>query len=129
MEAAIQKLAVVALLAIGLSHIVQPRAWVQFFVMLREKGEAGVIANALLHFWPGVLIVSFHNVWRGIPMVLTVYGWLLVVKSTLYLLSPWIGLKGLAMVREEHPRKFAIAGVPMVALALLLAWDLILARP
>ena len=69
--------------------------------------------------------MSFHSVWRGIPVVLTVYGWLLVTKGTIYFLRPSIGLKMLAVVREEHPHKFAYAGVPMVALGLLLGWDVI----
>jgi hypothetical protein len=84
MELATQRLATVALLVIGLSHAVQCRAWARFLMMLGEKGEAGVLANALLHFWPGLLIASFHDVWTGIPLILTVYGWLLVLKGTLY---------------------------------------------
>ena len=125
MEAATQKLATMALLVIGLSHIVQCRAWVRFFVMLREKGEAGAIANALFHFWPGLFIVSFHNVWTGTSLTLTVYGWLLVIKGTLYLLWPRIALRGMFLVSEAKARKFAIVGVAMVAFGFLLGWNLV----
>ena len=44
-------------LVMGVSHIVQPRAWVDFFVWLREKGHAGVFANGFLSLWFGTLIV------------------------------------------------------------------------
>ena len=42
---------------------------------LHSKGEVRSFLNALLHFPLGVLIVSFHNVWHGLPVVLTLIGW------------------------------------------------------
>jgi hypothetical protein len=51
--------------------------------MLREKGEVGSILNGLLHFPLGALIVSFHNVWHGIPLVVTIMGWGLVKEPGL----------------------------------------------
>jgi len=45
-------------LVIGVSHVVQPRAWVDFFVWLRGKGHAGVFANGFLSLWFGGLIVE-----------------------------------------------------------------------
>jgi hypothetical protein len=33
METSIQKLVAISYLVIGLSHIVQPRVWAQFFIM------------------------------------------------------------------------------------------------
>ena len=53
METSIEKLVAICFLVIGLSHILQPRAWVKFFIMFREKGEVGSILNGLLHFPPG----------------------------------------------------------------------------
>jgi hypothetical protein len=41
-------------LVIGLSHVLQPRVWVDFFVWLRGKGHAGVFANGFLSLWRGV---------------------------------------------------------------------------
>jgi hypothetical protein len=71
METAVETLAAISLLAIGLSHIIQPRVWVEFFVMLREKGKVGSILAGLLHFPLAVIIVAFHNIWHegrtGIP--------------------------------------------------------------
>ena len=125
MENAVRAMMAIALVVIGLSHILQSRAWVRFFVVLREMREAGVIATAFLHLWPGLLIVAFHNVWQGVPAILTVYGWLLVFKSTIYLLCPSVGLRGLALVKEEDARNFALAGALMVALGLLLGWNVV----
>ncbi|MFT5478688.1 MAG: hypothetical protein ACI8Y8_004056 [Planctomycetota bacterium] len=120
MEAAVRDLMAIALVLLGLSHIVWPARWARFFNRLRERGAPGARANALLHLMPGVLIVAFHNVWHGVPAILTVYGWLLVIKASIYLVHPPIGLRAMGMVREDNPRSFVLVGVPMVVVGLLL---------
>jgi len=74
-ELAVRKLAIICLFIVGVSHIAQPRAWVQFFLDLHGKGEVGSFYNALINLPLGAFIVSFHNVWRGLPSVLTLLGW------------------------------------------------------
>ena len=41
MERAVELLAAVSFVVMGLSHVAQPRAWAEFFVLLRDKGTAG----------------------------------------------------------------------------------------
>ena len=125
METAIERLTVLGFLILGLSQILQPRVWVQFLVNLREQGESGIFMFACLHLPLGLLIVSFHNVWTGIPAVVTVLGWVYVLKSTLYLLCPAMGIKWMGRIGPERVRKFRIAGVVFVGLGLLLAYPLI----
>ncbi|HKR02125.1 MAG TPA: hypothetical protein VJT09_15710 [Pyrinomonadaceae bacterium] len=125
METSIQKLVAICLLVTSLSHIIQPRVWAQFFIMFREKGEVGSFLNGLLHFPLGVVIVSFHNVWRGIPLVVTIIGWGLLVKSFLYLTYPKHGLRVLARVSIERAWGFAVAGVFGVALSGLIIFHLL----
>ena len=48
MERAIEILAALFFLAISLSHILQPRAWVEYFTWLREKGRAGMFVEGRL---------------------------------------------------------------------------------
>jgi uncharacterized protein YjeT (DUF2065 family) len=124
LETSIEKLVAISFLVIGLSHIAQPRAWVRFFIMFREKGEVGSILNGLLHFPLGALIVSFHNVWHGIPLVVTIVGWGLVIKSLLYLTYPKHGMRMLSRVREERSSEFVIAGVLALGLSGLIAFSL-----
>ena len=69
MEMAIERLAMVAFFVTGLSHIAQPRAWAQFFIDLRERGTAGSFIVGFIHFPLGALVVAFHNVFHGIPLV------------------------------------------------------------
>ena len=123
-ETQIEKLVAISFLVIGLSHIFQPRAWVRFFVMLREKGEVGGLLNGLLHFPLGAVIVAFHNVWHGIPLIVTIIGWGLVIKSSLYLFYPKHAQRMLATVKEERAYGFVIAGFFSVGLSGLIAYSL-----
>ena len=124
MEVAVTKLAAVCFFVVGVSHVVRPRAWAQFFVDLRGRGETGSLLNALLHFPLGVVIVSFHNVWRGLPVVLTLIGWGLVLKSFIYFVFPAHGAKVLAQVSAERSWGFVVAGLFSVALSGLLVFSL-----
>ena len=114
MEVSIEKLTAICLLVTGLSHIIQPRVWARFFIMLREKEEVGSILTGLLHFPLGILIVSFHNVWHGFPLVVTIMGWGLVIKSLIYLTYPKHGMRMLARVSVDTAWEFVVAGVAAV---------------
>lgn len=124
MELAIQKIAAINLLVIGLSHIFQHRAWAEFFIRWREKGEVGVFYTALLHLPIGSLIVGFHNVWSGIPAVLTVLGWGWTLKGLLYFVYPKHGLRMLNRVKPERSWEFIIPGALMVVYAGFLAYHI-----
>ena len=125
MELAVTKLAILCFLVTGISHIVQPRAWARFFMALHNKGDVGSFLNALLHFPLGVVIVSFHNVWSGLPIVLTLIGWGLVLKSFIYLVLPGFGLKSLGRVSLQRSWEFVVAGVFSVGISGLLIVSLL----
>ena len=125
MEVAVTTLAIICFFIIGVSHIVQPRVWVRFFMDLHSKGEVGSFLNALLHFPLGVLIVSFHDVWHGLPVVLTLIGWGLVLKSFIYFVFPSYGVKMLARVTMEKSWEFVVAGVFSIAISGLLIFLLL----
>jgi hypothetical protein len=126
MELAVQKLAIVNFFVIGLSHIIQPRAWAQFFIDIREKGATGSFIIAFIHFPLGALIVAFHNVWHGLPMILTFIGYGLVLKSLVYFIFPKHGLKTLSRVSIEKSWEFVAGGVFSIGLSVLLTLMLIL---
>ena len=92
---AIEVFAVINFVVIGVSHIAQPRVWVEYFALLRAQGYPGVFLNAMLSLLVGSIIVAFHNVWSGLPMVLTLVGWAQVIKGLISLLAPGVGMKGL----------------------------------
>lgn len=125
MEAAIQKLAIVFFFVIGVSHIVQPRVWAQFFIDIRNRGETGSFINAFIHFPLGALVVAFHNVWHGIPMILTLIGYGLALKSLFYFVFPRRGLRALSRVSLERSWEFVVAGVFLVGISGLLMLSII----
>ena len=122
MEHAVQIYAIINLTVIGIFHVVRPRVWVDFFVFLRERGEAGVFAVAVLNLIFGSIIVAFHNVWSGIPLVLTVLGWANVVKSLLYLMFPAIGLRTLQSLSHERANLVLLGGILFLLLAGVLGY-------
>ena len=122
MEHAVQIYAIINLTVIGISHMVRPRVWVDFFVFLRERGEAGVFAVALLNLIFGSIIVAFHNVWSGIPLVLTVLGWANVVKALIYFAFPAFGLRKLHFLSHERANRVVGGGIIFLLLAGVLGY-------
>ena len=127
MEKATEFFAALMWTVVGLSHMAQPRAWVEFFVWLRGKGPAGAFVNGFLALGFGAFIVSFHNVWTGLPMVLTLLGWAQVLKGLLAFVAPRLSLWSMSRVSHERSREFVIAGAFALALAGVL-WYIALTR-
>jgi hypothetical protein len=122
MEHAVQIYAIINLTVIGISHVARPRAWVDLFVFLRERGEAGVFAIVLLNLIFGSIIVAFHNVWSGIPLVLTVLGWVNVAKALLYFTFPAFGLRRLRLLSHERANLVVGGGILFLLLAGVLGY-------
>ena len=110
MEIGIERLTALAFIISGLSHIAAPRAWVCFFVNMRAQGEAAGLINAYVHIPLGLLIVAFHPVWSGAGVLVTLIGWSLTIKGTLYFLLPELAKFSLARVTEDKAWQFQVAG-------------------
>lgn len=123
MEQAIQTFAAINFLVIGLSHVVAHRAWAEFFILLHRQGRPGAFANGFLSLLMGTLIVAFHNVWSGIPVVLTVLGWSFVLKAAVVFVVPDWGLRSIGRVRRENSRMFMIPGVILIIGAVALGYS------
>ena len=127
MQSAIELLACIQFLIVGLSHLAQPRVWVAFFIALREKGPAGVFINGFLSLWFGSLIVVFHNVWTGLPVILTVIGWTQVIKAAVSFVAPGLAMRSLQRVSIERAWEFQVAGAVAIGLSGVMAY--LVARP
>jgi hypothetical protein len=121
-ERATEIFAAVQFLVIGLSHIFQPRVWVEFFTWLRGKGHAGVFVNGFLSLGFGSIIIAFHNVWTGLPMILTIIGWAQVVKGLVSFVVPSWGMRGLQRVSPDRAQEFIIGGVFFLMLSALMIY-------
>src|SRR4051812_45309703 len=98
MERSVEVLAAILFGSMGLSHIVQPKAWVEFFVFLRSKGTTGAFVDGFLNLPMAALVITFHNTWSGIPAVLTVVGWCLLCKGLIRFCAPQLALRMMARI-------------------------------
>ena len=117
LERALEIFAVIHLGLMGLSHILQHRAWAEFFILLRGKGYAGVFVHGFLSLGFAAMILGFHRVWSGLPMVLTIVGVLYLVKSLQCFLLPAVSMRSLDRVTLDGSRVFVGAGVMFLAIA------------
>ena len=124
-DIAIEKLVAIAFFVVGVCRIFQPRAWVDFFVRLRDKSAVGSLQVGLFHLPLALLIVSFRNIWRRLPLIVTLIRWAQLVKSLLYLIYPKHGLRMLGHMSVERSWQFVAGGVLSVALSGLILFSLL----
>lgn len=127
MEHAIEFFAAIHCTTIGISHVVQAKSWAEFFIWLRAKGNAGIFVNGFLSLGFGAFIAAFHNVWTGLPIILTVLGWAQVLKGFLSFVAPQLARRSLDRVSIEQSWKFQVPGAVIFLLGLLL-WYLALSN-
>ncbi|MFM9863512.1 MAG: hypothetical protein ACKVRO_07885 [Micropepsaceae bacterium] len=109
--------AAVHLTVIGLSHVLQPGAWVRFFLLLRAQGEIGAFVNGFMSLVFGAIIVAFHNIWEGSAIVLTLLGWAQIVKAAVNFLAPQAGLRSLNRVALDRAWEFQVGGAVLLVVA------------
>jgi len=107
-ETAVEVFAIINLGTVGISHILAHRTWARFFIWLRSREEPGVFVVAFLSLGMGSIIVGFHPVWSGIPLILTLFGWSQVLKAFFYMSFPKVGLKKLGAVSEDRSKIFIL---------------------
>ena len=122
MARSVEVFAIILFGVIGLSHLLQPKAWAEYFILLRGKGEAGAFVDGFVHLPLAGLIIAFHNVWSGIPAVLTFLGWCFLIKSLIRFCLPKLGLRMMARVSVERSWEFQVAGAALVFFAGLLGY-------
>ncbi len=123
MEEAIAKIFSVVLLIVGLSRIVQAKRWANYlFDFIHSKSAPFIIGMWTLPV--GLIIVVGHNKWAfEIPVIITLHGWGMVVKSSIYLLFPQAMAKVVPRTEESWRRTSIFAGGLMTILGALLVFD------
>ncbi|MFL2771016.1 MAG: hypothetical protein ACJZ9F_08395 [Rhodospirillaceae bacterium] len=114
------------LILIGLSQIYSTGYWESYYRWLSSMGSRGVRFNGLISLAISGPIVTLHNVWSGPPILLTLFGWLLLTESALCLFLPGAGLAGLAEVEEAARRRIIVGtGAALVIVGGVLATHLL----
>ena len=113
----------VAILIYGLSHFLQAKRWGRFLSILLEGEQAPFIIGSLT-LPLGLFIVIGHNIWvLDFPVIITVCGWGMVIKSIAYLLFPGC-IKMITPDTEINLRYASIGvGILMIIMGLILVFD------
>src|SRR5262245_66427403 len=128
METTVRELVGPMFLLVGVSHVVQPAAWVRFFEVVKGTGVAGLII-AMFTLPVGLLLLVGHQVWRWEPAVfLTVAGYGLTLKSTLYLIVPRLADHMIERKTGRSPWAFQVVGLPMAVISGIITWQAWAAR-
>ena len=121
-EQATQVFAAVSFLVIGISHLLQPKAWVSYFQSLAALGTSGAFVDGFLCLNFGAIIVAFHNVWHGPALVLTLIGWAQVTKGLMRFAAPQWAVQVLGRAAQKGPWIFQLGGVFAIALSAFIWW-------
>ena len=121
-ETLIERWFAIGWLIFGFSHVLYPAKWAALFLPLRER-ETGGLLLALFNLPLGLVVVLGHNVWVwGIPVAVTLAGWVMILKSVIYLLFPR-ALSRVMPTNERMESAFRIAGAVSMLLGALLSYD------
>jgi hypothetical protein len=122
MEQAIQVFAAISFLVIGVSHLVQPKAWVAYFQALAARGAPGAFLEGFVCLNFGAFIVAFHNVWTGPALVLTLIGWVQILKGAVRFIAPQMALRAMQRATPERAWFFQLGGVMALLLSGFMWW-------
>ncbi|HEX6048128.1 MAG TPA: hypothetical protein VFZ21_02630 [Gemmatimonadaceae bacterium] len=122
MEIAIERIVGISFLAVGLSHVLRPAGWAEWFRQLRARGEPGAFVNGMMSLSFGTLIVGFHGTqWSGVPALVTFVGWAQVLKGVVHMCFPAHSLRSMGRVTAaENSWKIPVAGGVMIALSVVM---------
>ena len=88
MEVIIERFVAIFYLLIGLSCVIQARIWIDLSKELLKKPSSLIVwSSQILPF--GLIVILGHNLWvNDWRIIVTLLGWLMTIKCTLYLLFP-----------------------------------------
>ena len=117
MERGVQLLVAVSLLVIGVSHLVRPRVWVDYFRDLSARGPVGAFVDGFICLSFGAIVVGFHNVWSGPAVGITLIGWGQVLKGLIRFVFPEQSARLLGRISADRAWLFQSGGVMALALS------------
>ena len=107
---------------LGLSCIVRPKAWLEFVLEMKAR-KYGFLGFALIALPFGLFILNTHQLWSWTPTVfVTIAGWSMVIKYTIYILFPhWWPSALIPSTESGLERYFKISGyfIFLIGLALM----------
>lgn len=122
----IQLMTGIVFLVVGLSYLIRAGDWFVLLDHLQKKGRYGSLLTGVILLFTGSFIISFHWIWQGMAVIVSLTGVILVLKGAICLLYPyWLPAK---LARLEHYNltgMIRIAGIVLIILSgfILYSWS------
>jgi uncharacterized protein YjeT (DUF2065 family) len=124
MQLLMEKIFGFVFMLVGLSHLLQPTRWSDFFSWLRAK-PFGAFIVVIFTLPVSVVIIAFHNDWDLRPsLFLTLAGWIILVKCVIYALYP--AAFNRVATKGASNKGFAMAGIAIIVLSAAMLTDIYL---
>jgi hypothetical protein len=115
-------IAAIMFCVIGVSHMLRPQAWTEFFTDLHGRGRPGVFINSFFALFFGMVIVGLHNLWTWPAIILTVIGWSQVLKGLVGFIVPSVSARGFALIGPGREWRVVTGGLFSLILGLWFAF-------
>ena len=126
MDTVIQQIFSPAFLILGVSRILHPNLWIDLIANIGKSRFAGFWMGSFA-LTVGLFLILGHNKWvLDWPLLITVVGWGMAIKGTIYLLVP----KAAEVVIEragKSNRVLRVSGIVMAAFGGVLSWQVFVA--
>jgi uncharacterized protein YjeT (DUF2065 family) len=111
-------------LLLGLSYMVQASQWAELARdALRYPHQYFPMVMMILVI--GLTVVALHNVWvADWPVVITLFGWIMVLKSMLFLLAPQLMTVFVAWAKASLALWIRVAGLLLATLGAILVYQI-----
>lgn len=120
MEQAVQFMAGISLLLVGLSYLLRADDWKKWLTKAEKDGRHASLVFGSINVLIGSFIVAFHHVWEGIPLILTIIGIIAVFKGAVYILFPqWLPTKLKYLSKNIKPI-LRVSGLILAVIGVLL---------
>ncbi len=101
---------------VGLSELIHAKTWATYLEELFESGHSAIV---FVPFWLlfGLVIVNGHNIWvMGPPVIITIFGWIMLIKCALFLLAPQAML---SLAKKKVPARTTLLRISGIVLIIL----------
>ena len=109
-------------LAVGLGILSNPQYYKQMMMDFKNN-RASMYMGGIFLLAIGFLLVTFHNIWAAeVSVIITVIGWIALVKGILLLVLPEMMMKSMDIFLNKKNTALMVIASLVVILGVLLAW-------
>jgi len=109
-------------LAVGLGMLSNPQYYKQMMMDFKNN-RASMYMGGIFLLAIGFLLVTFHNIWAAeVSVIITVIGWIALVKGILLLVLPEMMMKSMDIFLNKKNTALMVIASLVVILGVLLAW-------